>query len=164
MNKLEIVRKKIIDRDELPARLAYWKFKCRKLVFTNGCFDMLHRGHIEYLAKAASFGEMLLVGLNTDTSVQKIKGAGRPLNDEQSRAVALASLLFVDAVVLFDEETPYELIKSVKPDVLVKGNDYKAEDIVGYDIVTNNGGQVITVDLVEGYSTTSLINKIKNNN
>ena len=128
-----------------------------KVVFTNGCFDILHRGHIEYLSKAADMGDVLVVGLNTDASVKRLKGEGRPVNHEEARALVLSSLSFVDAVVLFDEDTPYELIKAVHPDVLVKGADYKVEDIVGYDIVTSYGGTVTTVPLVEGYSTTKLL-------
>jgi rfaE bifunctional protein nucleotidyltransferase chain/domain len=128
-----------------------------KVVFTNGCFDILHRGHVEYLSKAADMGDVLVVGLNTDASVKRLKGEGRPINNEESRALVLASLSFVDAVVLFDEDTPYELIKAIHPDVLVKGADYKPEEIVGYDIVTAYGGTVATVPIVEGYSSTKII-------
>lgn len=149
------------DLMNLKRKLAFWKFKCRTLVFTNGCFDILHLGHIDYLSKTSDQGDILIVGLNTDASVKKIKGENRPLNNETSRAAIIASLFFVDAVVLFDEETPYELIKTISPAVLVKGSDYKTEDIVGYDIVNSMGGKVITVDFLEGYSTTSLIEKIK---
>lgn len=131
-----------------------------KVVFTNGCFDILHRGHVEYLAKAADMGDVLVVGLNTDASVRRLKGESRPVNNQEARALVLASLNFVDAVVLFDEDTPYELIKAVRPDVLVKGADYKPEEIVGYDIVTSYGGKVEVVDLVEGYSTTQLLSLI----
>lgn len=131
-----------------------------KVVFTNGCFDILHRGHVEYLAKAADMGDVLVVGLNTDASVRRLKGESRPINNQEARALVLASLSFVDAVVLFDEDTPYELIKAVRPDVLVKGADYKPEEIVGYDIVTSYGGKVEVVDLVEGYSTTQLLSLI----
>jgi rfaE bifunctional protein nucleotidyltransferase chain/domain len=131
-----------------------------KVVFTNGCFDILHRGHVEYLAKAADMGDVLVVGLNTDASVRRLKGESRPVNNQEARALVLASLSFVDAVILFDEDTPYELIKAVRPDVLVKGADYKPEEIVGYDIVTSYGGKVEVVDLVEGYSTTQLLSLI----
>lgn len=140
--------------------LAVKRFKRRQLVFTNGCFDILHRGHVEYLAQAATKGDVLIIGLNTDASVRKLKGPSRPLLDEQSRAFTLAALGFVDAVVLFDEETPYELIKKIKPQVLVKGGDYQVEDIVGYDIVKAGGGQVITIPLTEGFSTTGIIQKM----
>ena len=145
----------------LTSQLAIWRSQGLKVVFTNGCFDLLHRGHVEYLAKASDKGDVLVVGLNTDASVRRLKGEGRPINDETARATVLASLNCVDAVVLFDEDTPYELIKAVRPDVLVKGADYKPEDIVGYDIVTSYGGQVETVDLVEGYSTTGMIESLK---
>jgi D-glycero-beta-D-manno-heptose 1-phosphate adenylyltransferase len=146
----------------LDWQLAVWRFHDRRIVFTNGCFDILHLGHIDYLARAAAEGNLLIVGLNTDASVKKIKGGSRPVMDEQSRSMALAAIGFVDAVILFDAETPYELIKRVQPDVLVKGKDYKPEDIVGADIVENKGGKVVTIDLVEGYATSAIIDKIKN--
>ena len=129
----------------------------RKIVFTNGCFDILHRGHIEYLSKASDLGDVLIIGLNTDASVKRIKGEGRPVQDETSRALILASLRFVEAVILFDEDTPYDLISMIKPDVLVKGGDYTEETIVGADIVKAIGGEVVTIPLVEGYSTSGLI-------
>jgi len=146
----------------LQSHLSIWKFKNQKIVFTNGCFDILHRGHIEYLARAADQGNKLVIGLNTDNSVKRIKGANRPVNDENTRALILASLHFVDAVVLFDEDTPYGLIKELKPDILIKGSDYQIEEIVGSDIVLANGGQVITLDYIPGYSTSSIIEKLKN--
>ena len=162
MKKLEIVDTKIhFNHDTLKTWLAYWRFKEKKIVFTNGCFDLLHQGHVDYLSKAADQGNILIVGLNTDASVSRIKGSGRPVQDEKSRSLILAALRFVDAVVLFDEDTPLELIEFVKPDVLVKGSDYAAEDIVGYDIVKANGGEVITIDFLEGYSTSALIERIK---
>ena len=138
-----------------------WKDAGEKLVFTNGCFDILHLGHVDYLEKAAELGDRMVVAINTDASVKKIKGEERPLNNEYSRARLLAALGFVDAVIYFSEDTPYELISVIKPDILVKGSDYLAEEIVGSDIVINNGGEVKTIDLVSGYSTTNLINKIK---
>lgn len=134
------------------------KFFSKKIVFTNGCFDILHRGHIDYLMKAAALGDYLIIGLNTDKSVKAIKGSKRPINDEQSRALILASLRFVDAVILFDSETPAGLIREIIPDVLVKGADYKPEEIAGYDTVVSHGGKVLTIDLLPGYST-SLIEK-----
>jgi len=161
MNKLDILKAKIIDLDKLDSFLAYLRFKNQKIVFTNGCFDIIHRGHIEYLAQAASYGDILIIGLNTDSSVQRIKGKDRPVQDEYARAITLASMQFVNAVILFDEETPYDLIKIVQPDILIKGSDYKAEDIIGYDIVKAKGGEVITIDFIDGYSTTSIINKLK---
>jgi rfaE bifunctional protein nucleotidyltransferase chain/domain len=146
--------------DDLSRLVAYWNFKNQKIVFTNGCFDILHRGHIDYLAKAADLGNVLLIGLNTDASVSRLKGAGRPVQDQEGRALILAALSFVNAVVLFDEDTPYELIKFVQPDVLVKGSDYKTEDIVGADIVIAKGGEVQTLDFLEGYSTTGIIQRL----
>ncbi len=163
MDKLTIIANKITSGEQLARKLALWRFQGKKLVFTNGCFDIVHRGHIEYLAKAASLGNILVVGLNTDASVSKLKGPGRPINDENARQMVMASLLFVDAVILFDEPTPYELIKIIQPDVLVKGKDYKVEEIAGHDIVLAKGGEVITIDLVSGYSTSAIEQKIINN-
>jgi rfaE bifunctional protein nucleotidyltransferase chain/domain len=160
MDKLESITPKIISLDNLDRLRTRWNFQEKKIVFTNGCFDILHRGHIIYLAKAASHGDIIIIGLNTDDSVKRIKGPSRPVQDEESRALILASLHFVDYVILFDEDTPYNLIKRIQPDVLVKGADYKPEDIVGYDIVTAKGGQVVTIDFVEGYSTTNVIKKM----
>jgi rfaE bifunctional protein nucleotidyltransferase chain/domain len=137
-----------------------WREKNQKIVFTNGCFDLLHLGHIDYLAKAKDLGDKLIIGVNTDDSVRRLKGVYRPLQDENSRLHILAALEFVDAVILFNEDTPYELIKKIQPDVLVKGADYKIEDIVGYDIVTSRGGSVKTIEYLEGYSTTSIEQKI----
>jgi rfaE bifunctional protein nucleotidyltransferase chain/domain len=151
---------KILTREQLSAILPDWKKK-GKIVFTNGCFDILHFGHVDYLEKARNLGQKLIVGLNTDTSVQRLKGPDRPICDETSRAHVMASLEFVDAVILFDEETPLELISFIKPDILVKGNDYTIENIVGADVVLKNGGSVETVPLVNGYSTTNVIKKIK---
>lgn len=159
MDKLSILRAKIIDRGHLPRYVALWRFKNRKVVFTNGCFDILHLGHVEYLAKARDMGDLLVVGLNTDESVQRLKGPGRPVNPEMARASVLAALSFVDAVVLFNEDTPLELIRQVQPDILVKGEDYDVRDIVGRDIVEARGGQVSTIGLTGGYSTSGLIQK-----
>lgn len=164
MTKLDVINAKITDKKTLGRWLATWRFKKQKIVFTNGCFDILHKGHLEYLAKAADLGDVLIIGLNTDASTHRLKGNGRPVNDEQARALLLASLHFVDAVILFDEETPYELISFIKPDILVKGADYRKDQIVGYDIVTSNGGKVITIDLLPEYSTTHIIERIKNIN
>ena len=162
MKRLEIIRKKIFNYSdtEFSRLLAIWKFQGKKIVFTNGCFDILHLGHIDYLAAASELGDLLIIGLNTDDSVHKIKGNNRPLQDEVSRAFVLASLGFVDAVVFFGEDTPYNLIKSIQPDVLVKGADYKPEEIVGYDIVKNKGGEIVTIEFLEGYSTTAIEKKI----
>ncbi|WP_255517991.1 D-glycero-beta-D-manno-heptose 1-phosphate adenylyltransferase [Fulvivirga sp. M361] len=139
-----------------------WQGAGQKVVFSNGCFDILHLGHIDYLEKARNLGDRLVVGLNTDQSVRKLKGEERPVTDEISRARMLAALEFVDMVVHFSDDTPYSLIKELKPDILVKGDDYLAENIVGADIVISNGGEVKTVSLVPGYSTSGIINKIKN--
>ena len=155
------ISSKIITPDKLSDYLDNWKKEHKKIVFTNGCFDILHRGHVEYLAKAADLGDVLFVGLNTDTSVQKIKGPTRPIQDENSRATILAGLESVAAVAFFSEDTPYELIKKVQPDVLVKGADYKPSDIVGYDVVMAKGGSVETIQFVDGHSTTNIVNKLK---
>jgi rfaE bifunctional protein nucleotidyltransferase chain/domain len=160
MDKLELIKSRIVNTAEIPPMLAFWRFKSMKIVFTNGCFDIMHRGHIEYLSQASSYGDILIIGLNTDKSVMNIKGQGRPYQDENSRALILASLSFVNAVILFDEKTPYNLIKLIQPDVLVKGSDYKAEEIVGYDIVKARGGEVVTIDYIEGYSSSDIIGKI----
>ncbi|MBO6057014.1 MAG: D-glycero-beta-D-manno-heptose 1-phosphate adenylyltransferase [Bacteroidales bacterium] len=160
MNYFDKVKNKIIAGEGLEKWLEECRRNGKKIVFTNGCFDILHRGHVEYLSKAAAFGDVMVVGLNTDASVKRLKGPSRPVNDEYARAFVLAGLEFVSAVVLFDEDTPYDLIKKVQPDFLVKGSDYKPENIVGYDIVTAKGGKVVTVDLVEGFSTTKTIEKM----
>jgi len=133
----------------------------KKVVFTNGCFDIIHRGHIEYLTEAAKLGNVLIVGINTDASVRRIKEKGRPVISEEDRAVIIASLRCVDAVCFFDEDTPSELIKSIRPDVLVKGSEYSIEEIVGHEQVLADGGEVIPVPMVAGKSTTDLIKKIK---
>ncbi len=162
MTHTETIQNKIItDKNSLTHLLDSWKEKGLRIVFSNGCFDILHRGHVEYLSKAADLGDVLFLGLNTDASVKKLKGSDRPIQDETSRAIILASLSFVSAVMLFDEETPYELIKKVQPDILVKGSDYKPEEIVGYDIVTQKGGKVETITLVDGYSTTNIVSKMQ---
>jgi rfaE bifunctional protein nucleotidyltransferase chain/domain len=153
---------KIHTWDSLSEQVKKWHAAGEKIVFSNGCFDLIHRGHIDYLAKAADMGTKLVLGLNTDASVSKLKGPHRPIQDEQSRQFILSALAFVDAVTLFDEETPYELIKLVQPDVLVKGSDYKPENIVGYDVVMAKDGEVKTIDYIEGYSTSGIETKIKN--
>jgi len=161
MDKLSFIKSKIIDFNNIDSHLAFWNFKNYKIVFTNGCFDIIHRGHIEYLAQAASYGDILIIGLNTDNSVSRIKGENRPVQDEYARAITLAALQFVNAVVLFDENTPYDLIQKIQPDILIKGSDYKPENIVGYDIVKAKGGKIVTIDFIDGYSTTSIIEKLK---
>jgi rfaE bifunctional protein nucleotidyltransferase chain/domain len=158
----QILQSKVLSADAIKKRANIWRMFNQKIVFTNGCFDILHQGHVDYLCKAKDLGHKLIIGLNTDASVKRQnKSPERPINTEQSRALILAALGFVDAIVLFDEETPYNLINAIQPNVLVKGADYKAEEIVGYDILKANGGEVITIELTEGFSTTALINKIK---
>jgi rfaE bifunctional protein nucleotidyltransferase chain/domain len=157
-----ILAKLFTSTAKLQQQVEAWQHAGEKVVFTNGCFDLLHRGHVDYLAKAADCGQRLIIGVNTDASVSKLKGPNRPIQDEQSRLQILASLQCVDAVILFDEETPYELIKLLQPDVLVKGSDYTPENIVGYDVVTAKGGEVKTIDFIPGFSTSSIERKIKN--
>lgn len=147
--------------ETLSSQAQRWTAKEEKIVFTNGCFDLIHMGHIDYLAKAADLGDRLVIGLNTDASVSAIKGPHRPIKDEASRAMVMAALSFVDAVVLFGEDTPYDLIKLLQPDVLVKGADYKVEDIVGYDVLMAKGGEVKTLEYLPGYSTSALEAKIR---
>ncbi|MCX6290166.1 MAG: D-glycero-beta-D-manno-heptose 1-phosphate adenylyltransferase [Bacteroidetes bacterium] len=161
MKALELIQSKIFTKDDLERQLSIWRFKSRKIVFTNGCFDILHLGHIDYLSKASDEGDVLVIGVNTDESVSKLKGNHRPINNEEQRTMILASLHFVDGVILFGEETPYDLIKLVQPDVLIKGSDYKPEKIVGYDLVTTRGGQVKTIDYLPGYSTSLIEEKIR---
>lgn len=133
----------------------------KSLVFTNGCFDILHKGHAAYLNQARSLGDMLIVGVNSDRSVKVLKGDGRPVNNENDRAFLLDNLKSVDYVIIFDEDTPYNLIKDIVPDYLVKGGDWKEEDIVGWDIVKAAGGKVMSLDYVDNYSTTNTLNKLK---
>lgn len=160
-SKLDWIRNKIYEREKLVAHCNAARTTGKKIVFTNGCFDIIHHGHLDYLAKAADLGNLLVIGVNTDASVRKLKGPERPVNNEQDRALQLASLLFADAVCLFDEDTPKELIEAVKPDVLVKGGDYTLDKIVGADFVMKNGGKVEIIPFVTGYSTTSLLQRIK---
>ena len=129
----------------------------RRVVFTNGCFDVLHRGHVTYLAQARDLGDCLVVGLNSDSSVKRLKGENRPINGEQDRALVLAALSFVDHILFFEEDTPQNLIEQVRPDILVKGGDYQIENIVGADCVLKNGGKVLTIPFVDGYSSTKII-------
>ena len=162
MTQTEAIENKILSDKNLEKRIEDWRSRKLKIVFTNGCFDLLHLGHVDYLAKAADAGDRLIIGVNTDTSVHRLKGKNRPLQDESSRLHILASLQMVDAVILFDEDTPYNLISRVQPDILVKGADYKVEDIVGYDIVTKRGEKVMTLEYLAGYSTTAIEQRILN--
>ena len=152
---------KICDLPSLKASINQWQSEGKKVVFTNGVFDLLHIGHITYRAKAAELGDKLVIGLNSDSSVKRIKGEGRPVNDQNSRAAVLAALFFVDAIVVFEEDTPIDVIITLMPDILVKGADYSIENIVGAKEVMANGGEVKTIDFVEGYSSTSIIKKIR---
>ncbi|MBS1952105.1 MAG: D-glycero-beta-D-manno-heptose 1-phosphate adenylyltransferase [Cytophagales bacterium] len=152
---------KIKSLPEATTQVKAWQNAGLKVVFTNGCFDLLHLGHVDYLEKARSMGDKLVLGLNSDNSVSRFKGPERPLQDQQSRARVLAALQFVDLVVLFDEDTPLNLISQLLPNILVKGSDYLAENIVGADVVKKNGGEVKTIDFVPGYSTTRIVEKIK---
>jgi len=158
---LDIIRNKIFDQATIVHQANVWRFQSKKIVFTNGCFDLLHLGHIDYLAKAADLGSVLIVAVNSDKSVGTLKGKNRPINKEDQRAMILASLHFTDAVVLFDEETPFNLISMIRPDVLVKGSDYEIDKIVGADIVRQNGGKVTTIDFLPGYSTTLIEERIR---
>lgn len=160
MKSLQKLKRKIVQQEDLGPIVNRFRFAEEKVVFTNGCFDIVHQGHIDYLSKASDLGTKLVVGVNTDESVIKLnKGSNRPLQDEISRAMLIASLQFVDLVVLFGEDTPLELITKVQPDVLVKGSDYKIEDIVGYEVVMARGGTVQTIDFLEGFSTSSIVEK-----
>ena len=160
MNQVKLLQSKIFSNPELESQLVKWRSTNQKVVFTNGCFDLLHLGHVDYLAKARGLGDKLIIGLNTDASVKRLKGPSRPIKDELSRAHILAAMQFVDAVIFFDEETPIDLISRVKPDVLVKGGDYTIEGIVGHEFVLKNGGEVCTIEFVAGYSSSTLIDKI----
>jgi len=152
---------KILSREGAVEQAARWRAEGQRLVFTNGCFDIVHLGHIDYLEKARQLGDKLILGLNTDASVSCIKGPLRPVVNEYARARLMAALAFVDAVTLFGEPTPLELIHAIRPTILVKGDDYTVDTIVGADFVLQNGGSVQTIPLVKGYSTTALIEKIR---
>jgi len=157
----KLLKDKIVSKEVALQKIKSLQKEQSKIVFTNGCFDILHPGHVDYLSQARDLGDFLILGLNTDTSVKLLnKAPNRPINNEQTRAAVLAGLACIDLIVFFDEETPYDLIKFLQPNILVKGNDYNAENIVGYDIVKANGGEVITIPMLEGYSTTKLIEKI----
>lgn len=162
MTNLEIIKKKIVPLEQLKRNLSVWRMKDLKIVFTNGCFDLLHHGHIDYLSKASDLGDVLVIGVNSDSSVKKLnKGENRPIQNENDRALILSALQFVEAVTIFEEDTPLELIKTIQPDVLVKGGDWKENDIIGADVVKAKGGTVAVIPFVEGYSTTNIEKKIK---
>jgi len=171
MSRITFIENKISSLEHAIQKINIWKLKENKIVFTNGCFDILHKGHITYLAKAAGLGDRLVVALNTDRSVKQLgKGDERPINNEDARLTVLASLGFIDLVILFDEETPLVIIEALMPDVLVKGSDYDVLEtnssskkyIVGSDIMKKNKGTVEVISLVDGFSTTSIVNKLKN--
>jgi rfaE bifunctional protein nucleotidyltransferase chain/domain len=158
----DLLKSKLSSREEASRLVAGQRLKGKKIVFTNGCFDILHPGHVDYLLKARDLGGFLVLGLNSDDSVKRLnKAPNRPVNSEMARAAVLATLVCVDVIVIFNEDTPLELINALRPDVLVKGNDWALEKIVGYKEVKEYGGDVLTIPLLEGYSTTSLIEKIK---
>ena len=162
MTALQVIKDRIAEREDLSFIVSRWGLKGEKIVFTNGCFDILHQGHVDYLSKAADLGTKLVIGVNTDDSVRRLgKDKNRPIQDENSRAIILAALHFVDMVILFDEDTPLELIEEIKPHVLVKGSDYKIHEIVGHQVVTKNGGEVRTIDFLEGFSTTKIVEKAR---
>lgn len=158
---MQFSSEKIYTLENLLPVLETWRKQALKIVFTNGCFDIVHLGHVDYLEKARMKGDKLVLGLNTDASVCRLKGEKRPVVEEFARARLLAGFQFIDAIVFFEEDTPLRLIEQVKPDILTKGNDYSVENIVGADFVLKNGGKVETLDLVKGYSTSALIEKIK---
>ncbi|WP_295655661.1 D-glycero-beta-D-manno-heptose 1-phosphate adenylyltransferase [uncultured Mucilaginibacter sp.] len=158
----QILKSKLYTLDALKAEREKWKAAGQKVVFTNGVFDLLHIGHISYLAAAAGLGQKLIIGLNSDASTRRLKGPTRPVNDEYSRSIMLAAIFFIDAVVLFEEDTPIIPITTLLPDILVKGGDYSIDQIVGAPEVMANGGEVKAIEFVEGYSSSKIIDKIKN--
>ena len=160
--KLNKLKAKIFNIKDLSKIINEWRLNGDKIVFTNGCFDLIHLGHLEILARSADLGDKLIVAINSDMSIKKIKGNSRPIIEEDSRAKQLAAIEFIDAVILFNEDTPYNLINILKPDVLTKGGDYKKNDIVGNQLINKDQGEVVIIPLTQGYSTTSILEKIKN--
>ncbi len=161
MKRPDNIVQKICSLQQIAHRVLQWKMPGKKIVFTNGVFDILHQGHIYSLSEAAKEADYLIVGINSDASVKRLKGETRPVNNQESRALLLASLLITDAVVVFDEDTPLEIIKAIMPDVLVKGGDYTLEQIVGAKEVIAAGGRVVISPILQGFSTTSIINGLK---
>ena len=159
MKRADLVPQKIFTAASISRQIAQWKFMSKKIVFTNGVFDILHQGHIFSLSQAAGEGDYLVVGLNADASVKRLKGESRPVNNQEARALLLASLVLVDAVVIFEEDTPLELIKLIMPDVIVKGGDYTIEQVAGGKEVIANGGKVVINTILEGFSTTAILNR-----
>ena len=160
--KLNKLKSKIFNIKDLSEIINEWRLNGDKIVFTNGCFDLIHLGHLEILARSADLGDKLVVAINSDMSIKKIKGSSRPIIEEDSRAKQLAAIEFIDAVILFNEDTPYDLINILKPDVLTKGGDYKKNDIVGNQLINKEQGEIVIIPLTQGYSTTSILEKIKN--
>ena len=161
MSNLKNIKSKIYSLSDLKIQSDKWKGKGKKIVFTNGCFDLVHRGHLEVLANTADLGDKLIIGLNSDSSIKELKGEKRPIMDEISRSILLASLQFVDAIVFFSDETPFNLIETLVPDILAKGGDYKVTEISGNEVVLENGGEVILVPFIDGFSSTNIVEKIK---
>ena len=159
MRRPDKIPDKIYTLPALLYQVRRWRFLTKSIAFTNGCFDILHKGHLYSLSLAAKEADYLVVGVNADISVRKLKGPGRPFNDQDARSMILASLVIVDAVIIFEEDTPLELIRAVKPDVLIKGGDYKVEQIVGSKEVIASGGRVVINPLLEGFSTTTILKK-----
>lgn len=164
MTHLELLKSKIVSKEDLILMRYGWKFFGKKVVMTNGCFDFLHMGHVEYLSKTADLGNIIIVALNTDDSVRRLKGPGRPINKQEDRAMALAALSFVSFIVYFDEDTPEDIITALLPDILTKGADYSLDDIVGAKAVLANGGEVERIPLTDGFSTTDFIAKMQKTN
>ena len=162
MKAVQSIPNKIYKTDELIKEVTRLRLKNKKIVFSNGVFDIFHKGHIASLSQAAAEGDVLIIGVNSDASVKRLKGPERPINDENARALILASLVMTDAIVIFEEDTPLEIIKKIMPDVLVKGGDYRIENIAGAKEVIGNGGKVVLAELVEGISTTLIIERMKN--
>ncbi len=162
MNQGDKINERIFTIERLECHIKWWRLINKTIAFTNGVFDLLHEGHIKVLTEAASFADILIVGINSDASVKRLKGASRPVHTEQTRSLILASLIIVDAVTVFEEDTPLELIKKIMPDVLVKGGDYEIKDVVGAQEVISHGGKVQIIPLIPGISTTGTIEKMKN--
>ena len=161
MKSVQSIPSKIYSLPALEQEIIRWRMKNKRIVFTNGVFDILHEGHIASLSQAATYADVLIVGVNSDASVKRLKGDSRPVNNEHARALVLASLVMTDAIILFEEDTPLNLITAIMPDVLVKGGDYTIDQIAGAKEVIANGGEVILADMVEGISTTTIIEKMK---
>ena len=159
LNKLQ---SKIYTLDQLIDKVSNWKDQNKKIVFTNGCFDLIHLGHVEVLARSSDLGDKLIVAINSDESIIKIKGTNRPIIEEESRVKQIAALDFVDAVILFNQDTPINIISSITPNIITKGGDYKIINVIGHEIVQKNNGEVVIIPLTQGYSTTSILDKIKN--